>query len=369
MKARRPDQAHLITSDDVPVTPSCMRARHAVVRARVGDLPSQTLDLVKRPDTIASFRRTIELDAARGLLKLSVGGNRRLEFSPLVEGQLLFKNQKLIKAYWNANVLAVLWRPIEFQTKQNTRLGFFITPDNKLLGKLEGVFGAGTVALSSSFEEWKLLGYYQQPPAAEAVALSSDGRFFARQTAVTDAEIRSVVDASRVIATVPRGGCHTNDIEAYLGDFWLSIEIDQRSHLIQWKNEELSWRHWKGRLSGYLLHDLPGSSKFGPPSGSLPLGLPGSFAPDPLRFTRFAVNTLVAVGDRYGQFALFEHSGKLLCMVFAFRRRVAVWMPDGTCFGSPDLLGGAPTPGAADKIGRALKEASLRGMREARADR
>ena len=55
-------------------------------------------------------------------------------------------------------------------------------------------------------------------------------------------------------------------------------------------------------------------------------------------------------------------------MLFAFRQQLAAWLPDGTGFGSPALLGCSPTPGAAAKIGRALQAASLRGKRPGRTD-
>jgi hypothetical protein len=66
---------------------------------------------------------------------------------------------------------------------------------------------------------------------------------------------------------------------------------------------------------------------------------------------------LVAAVDQFGQVCLFERSGKLVCMVFAFRQQLAAWLPDGTCFGPPALLGGPPTPGGAEKIGQALWQA------------
>jgi hypothetical protein len=89
-------------------------------------------------------------------------------------------------------------------------------------------------------------------------------------------------------------------------------------------------------------------------------GNPGSLPYDPKRFRKYAVNSLTAVCDEFGQVALLEHSGELVCMFFAFRKEWAVWMPDGTRMGSA-RLGGPPNPDAAFKIGRALLEASMPG--------
>ena len=66
--------------------------------------------------------------------------------------------------------------------------------------------------------------------------------------------------------------------------------------------------------------------------------------------------------NTFGQVALLDADERLLAMFVAFRGQVAAWMPDGTrlgpCHGPSPLIDGPATPGAAERIGRVLKEAS-----------
>src|SRR5205807_1427060 len=84
---------------------------------------------------------------------------------------------------------------------------------------------------------------------------------------------------------------------------------------------------------------------------------------DPKRFTLAAETDVLAVADRFGQVAIFDCTHELVCMFFAFRDRLAAWMPDGTRFGPAAITGGPPTPDALDKLGRALRAASEAGRR------
>ena len=53
-----------------------------------------------------------------------------------------------------------------------------------------------------------------------------------------------------------------------------------------------------------------------------------------------------------------EFASFLLMPINDFRQQVAAWMPDGTRLGPVSLTGGPETPRAADRIGRALRDAS-----------
>jgi MoxR-vWA-beta-propeller ternary system domain bpX1 len=70
-----------------------------------------------------------------------------------------------------------------------------------------------------------------------------------------------------------------------------------------------------------------------------------------------------AVADRFGQVAVLDRSRKLVCMVLAFHDELAIWLPDGTCYGPAWLTGRPATPNALEKIARALKRASQEGER------
>jgi hypothetical protein len=81
------------------------------------------------------------------------------------------------------------------------------------------------------------------------------------------------------------------------------------------------------------------------------------------RFVKFNHSTVIAAVDIFGQLALFDNDRNLLCMFFTFRDKLAAWMPDGTRFGSKELLGEQPTPGASEKIAAALDAACRQARR------
>ena len=60
--------------------------------------------------------------------------------------------------------------------------------------------------------------------------------------------------------------------------------------------------------------------------------------------------------DRLGQVAISGRSG-LICMFFIFRDQIAAWAPDGTRLGPMSILGRAPTPDGAERIGAMLRGA------------
>jgi hypothetical protein len=64
--------------------------------------------------------------------------------------------------------------------------------------------------------------------------------------------------------------------------------------------------------------------------------------------------------DRYNHIVVLGASGALVCTLFVAGKEVAARLPDGTCWGSRRLIGGEPTPGAAERIATAL-EAAERG--------
>jgi hypothetical protein len=65
--------------------------------------------------------------------------------------------------------------------------------------------------------------------------------------------------------------------------------------------------------------------------------------------------------DRYGHLAMMGRRSGLVCLIYIGRDGVAAWMPDGTCLGPRRLIGGEPTPGAPERIARAITEAGFPG--------
>jgi hypothetical protein len=81
------------------------------------------------------------------------------------------------------------------------------------------------------------------------------------------------------------------------------------------------------------------------------------------RFVAAVTFNLTAVVDRFGQIALLNRDGALVCMFFAFRRTLVAWMPDGTYFSPAERLGRPPTRDAQERIGAALRDAEAASAR------
>jgi hypothetical protein len=88
-----------------------------------------------------------------------------------------------------------------------------------------------------------------------------------------------------------------------------------------------------------------------------PWNHPPAAVKDKTRFVKYAYGRLAAAVDLFGQVTLLGYDGRLVCMFFSFRHELAVWAPDGACFGPERLLGVRPTPAAAVKIATALRAA------------
>jgi hypothetical protein len=188
-------------------------------------------------------------------------------------------------------------------------------------------------------------------------ALSADGRRLARQTGPYQVEVRRVGDGLSHLAVTPRGRCH-QDVQVALGDHWLSLQVGKQSHFVSWQTGVLEVPF---KLQGLETH---GHST---PTGARAVRhqLPKTVWYDMRRFVAGATGEVDVAVDAFGEVAVFDKTGKLVCMFFMFRSQLAAWLPDGTRYGPAALTGGPPSPDAAVKIGRALCEASQRG-REAK---
>ncbi len=77
--------------------------------------------------------------------------------------------------------------------------------------------------------------------------------------------------------------------------------------------------------------------------------------------TRFQViagteqSTYRVIFDRFGQLLLLNSTNDLLVAFLVRRDKIAAWTPAGGFWGSPDLIGGAPTPGADKAIALAIR--------------
>ena len=195
----------------------------------------------------------------------------------------------------------------------------------------------------------------------DGLALSSDGRLVAVRAPGGRFAVYRAEAAGGPLLLTPRGGA--------AGSPWIGLGLGRLA--IRGNGHAALFRWDRGPLeivagAGDAAEPIASQSRPGGPGVPLMAvarrgGLPPWAQYDRRRFKRTCRGPgLVAVGDTFGQVAVADASGTLLCLAYAERGRAAVWMPDGTRAGSFDLLGGPPTPGADDRIAAALRRASSR---------
>jgi hypothetical protein len=201
---------------------------------------------------------------------------------------------------------------------------------------------------------------YPVPQNHANFVLSPDGQRLARQLGECTFEGRNVGGDPEPFLT--RKGGFSQHTSFVLGPQWLLVRTGKnQAYLARWDRAALEFKVSTTGPESLLREEFANQSEWisGVP-GTKHL-LPEVAWYDPKRFVAGAETTVIAVGDRFGQVAIFDKAEKLVCMFFAFAAQVAVWMPDGTCYGPAAFIGSPPTPGALEKIGRALRRASDRG--------
>src|SRR5262249_33786017 len=146
--------------------------------------------------------------------------------------------------------------------------------------------------------------------------------------------------------------CHTN-VEVELGADWLAVRIGQIGHLFRWRSGELNHvTEADERFLGIItmMGDMRTASK------------PGELSPltryDSGRFLKRAADQLRVEVDRFGHVVVLDAAGERMIAIFWIRRdKAAAWLPDGTRWGAPEIVG-TPSPNAAAKFGEALRGAS-----------
>jgi hypothetical protein len=206
------------------------------------------------------------------------------------------------------------------------------------------------------------LATYPMRASRAAFALSEDGEQLARLVGEYWVEVNRVGgDNGLLLAT--RAGGFSRSLRLVLGDGWLFLATTKNHRrLIRWDRAELeitSWHNRSDRVNqdGYYLRPSPAPGR----REAVPEGVPAWL--DRERFVKGVFDRVFAVVDKYGQVAILDVDQRLVCMFFAFRERIAAWMPDGTCHGPVALTGAAPTADALARIGQALRQAAERGRK------
>jgi hypothetical protein len=273
----------------------------------------------------------LRLDRAEGRLTLEGTDPPWVPFVPVGDGRPVLAGARLLFAQCRGNVLVV---DCYYPDRGGQRvLRLFRGPDGTSLAEL-----------------------VQPPRLPGHIALSPDGRRLAREVGRCEIEVRDLDAGLRLLATTPRGKCHQG-LAVELGETWLTLRAGRSVHLLLWNRGVLECGFSAGDRDWILREQLAGASLPSRGTRATAGGLPAFVHYDRQRFQAAAHDRLIAVVDGYGHVALFERTGELVAMFFAFRSLLAGWLPDGTRFGPAALLGGPPTPDAARRIGAALLNA------------
>jgi hypothetical protein len=189
---------------------------------------------------------------------------------------------------------------------------------------------------------------FDMPERDGVFRLSDDGVLIARHARRNEVMIHDTRDG------VPRGvmfagRCHTN-IEVELGADWLAVRIGELGHLFRWRSDELQ------HLTPANEHYLDAMLAVGvTTTGSKPAELSPLTRYDWGRFLKRAAGRLRVEVDRFGHVVVLDAAGERLVAVFWFRRdKAAAWLPDGTRWGAPEIIG-TPSPDAGARVARALR--------------
>jgi hypothetical protein len=325
-----------------PATPS---ATLAIVRAKTCFRPN-TFSNSSTELTDSHTKYWICLNPVTGSVSLGGSGKITSRFTPVADGQPLLRRYELHSE----------------ASQEGSTLAFFAGQDSAR--------DATSRLLLFRLPEGILSGQHDQPIRFRGYALSrNDGRRIAFQDQKGRLILRETAPGCPCREALPIGE-YPQRVEVELGDYWLAIGSKDRKVVFRW--DAGRFQVWQGKM-----HEGPLKRRR---LDSWGLAVEGEIANrkmesitdlrvrhrivhginDSQRFVAWASKILTVGVDRFGQVALFGRDGRLLCMFFVLNRQFAVWMPDGTCYGSGHLLGRSPTPGAAEIIGRTLIAATQR---------
>jgi hypothetical protein len=272
-------------------------------------------------------RETGELTVSR---PGAVSGHR---FTAKADGRPILANHEIVSAQLGNEILALIARPLQHPEQPALR-----------------VF---------DISEPKPLFEVQLRNKSSRYSLSADGRLLAVQSGPNRLEVRDVQTGGGVVVAMPWGKTH-NRMEVEVGHRGIVTRVGRFCHSFSWPDGQFSWSRpptWS-RTFQRIVHNVVLAVARSNRT------LPERVNYDPKRFVTCLSGPVDVVIDSHGHLLVFDRSGELICTLFVFRRQAAGWMPDGTRFGSFSLIGGAETPHAYAKFGRALQEAWSRGTRE-----
>jgi hypothetical protein len=259
-----------------------------------------------------------------------------LSHVPLSEGQPQLAGGHLVQGRWNEGTLALLVASRD---------------------------GRRTLHVFAVGRTWRSLAEYPCPRDARDFALSRDGRRIAWRLGERQIVSRAVGGVGPPSLLTPKGRAH-RELKLQLGQHFLTIQAGRHAHLVRWDRGRLEYARTGGDID-----DLVERAFGALPPRVTARGVPtrhGALA-DRRRFYALAATPgLTAAVDRFGEVAILDRTGGLVCTFLVFRDQIAVAMPDDTRVGPVPMLGGPPTPGGEERIGAALLAAADPSRRPAR---
>ena len=311
------------------------RAARAAARACAGTLPYPLP--AARLQTYASepwcdpAPPAAVLDERTGILTYVQRSGEPRALLPMADGVPALKGARILSAQQGADVLAV-----QVEGSPAADLWFISLSRNVVIGSSSSGPGG---------------------PAEGWFAISRDGQRFARRSGQDQVEVRDVPGDRPALLVTPREYLWVHF--ASLGRSCLLVrELDQfgarRPHahiLIRWDDERLAVDHVDPVQTFQRLGGVVAESRSLPPERMPPRC-------DSVRFVQIiAHGPLTILIDQYNHVAVLGDDHRLTAMFFTAGREFAAWMPDGTRLGASRLIGGEPTPAAAERIAAALRAA------------
>lgn len=211
--------------------------------------------------------------------------------------------------------------------------------------------------------EWELLGQFNSQRGVRGLAISDDGHELAYRNRAANVAGLHVGDAAvRRFAAAPGKVHHELVLEA--GDDWLTVYGGKFTHLLRWDRHRLEVAFLQGnRDVTEFIRRKRDASALDPRRVRAKRGKTRATQYDQDRFRQYAYSRrgMLFTADRYGEIAVFGRDEALVAMFYVNRGTVCAWLPDGTRYGPAGITGGATSPDALGKVGRALRRAQGEG--------
>jgi MoxR-vWA-beta-propeller ternary system domain bpX1 len=303
---------------------------------------SQVIPVSKPGSGDPNISCDLAFDRVSGMLELlDPDGEAKFSVQPLGDGEPILAGAVLNWAALRANTLAIAYTVSRI--KSGGAILLILVPEGRVLGSFDAMW-------------------------SDAAVLSNDGSKLAHweRGSPTVFAVHDVMNAGRPLLSLNRGRYH-NQLWYGLKPTELAVSTGGTFHRIEWSSGVLRVeskprptvdRRDSSENLAIPIRGVPRDRLLGGnrerPYVSFQLKTRNT------RFVSSAESTLIAAADPFGHILLFDSPDELLCIFFFFRATIGAWIPDGTQWGPPNLLDGAPTPNALEKIGSRLLEASRR---------